>query len=44
MKTLEKILGYLYRAVRGIIVGIGIIAGLSFIALCLVAIKFWIWG
>lgn len=44
MKVLEKILEWIYRVVHGFIVGTGIIAGLAFIALCIIAIKYWIWG
>lgn len=44
MKTLAKISEWVYRVVYGVIFGIGIVAGLSFIALCIIAIKYWIWG
>lgn len=44
MKTLGKILCFLFEFVRGVLFGLGVAAGASFIMLCLIAIKFWIWG
>jgi len=44
MKVLEKILNYVFMFVRGAIFGIGIVAGAAFIMICMMAIKYWIWG
>lgn len=41
---MKKVFEYLYQFVRGFIIGVSVAAGLSFVALGLIAIKYWIWG